>query len=83
MVCHADNEVWLDLRHGDHGTLLVIDGQESCPLAVNQQVLVRRYTKRLHLIHNPDLSYWSMLARKMRWAVRPAIHDGRSENFEI
>lgn len=83
IVCHADNEVWLDLRHGDHGTLLVIDGQESCPLAVNQQVLVRRYTKRLHLIHNPDLSYWSMLARKMRWAVRPAIHDGRSENFEI
>ena len=25
----------------------------------------------LVLIHNPDLSYWKMLARKLHWAARP------------
>lgn len=85
IICHCDNEIWLDIRRADGGVTLVIDGQESCELQVEQQVLIRRYDKRLHLIHNPDLSYWTMLAKKMRWAARPAVHDGEHgvNDFEI
>ncbi len=75
IVVHADSELWLAVRHAAEGALLMVDGQMTFALAVDQQVLVRRYARKLRLIHNPSLNYWSMLAHKMRWAVRPQLHS--------
>ena len=53
------------------GTTLVIDGQQSCSLKAGQQVMITRHPKRVLIVHNPEYNYWSMLAHKMQWAVRP------------
>jgi NAD+ kinase len=66
---HCD--CWMHLHSGNEGTALVLDGQTSTPLAEGQQVQVTKYAKTLSLIHNPELSYWTMLSHKMHWAVRP------------
>lgn len=71
IVLNARYEVWLALHQVNEGTTLVIDGQESFNVQVGQQVLVTRHANTVRLIHNPDYSYWTMLAHKMHWAARP------------
>ena len=71
IVFSADRDVWLRVVRANEGTTLVIDGQESVKLEPDEQVLIRRHEKTLTLIHNPDLNYWTMLAKKMRWAASP------------
>lgn len=64
-------DAWMMLHRANPGTTLVLDGQVSTGLKVGQQVRVVKHHQTFKLIHNPDLSYWSMLANKMHWAVRP------------
>ena len=71
IVFGAKCDVWVRVARANAGTTLVIDGQESVKLNTGEQVLIRRHEKALHLVHNPDLNYWMMLARKMRWAATP------------
>ncbi len=59
------------VKRANEGTTLVIDGRVPIKLNVDEQVFVRRHPKTLTLVHNPDLSYWDMLAKKMHWAARP------------
>ncbi len=71
IVLNANYELWLAMHAVNAGTTLVIDGQESFHLQAGQQILVTRHTHTVRLIHNPDYSYWTMLAQKMHWAARP------------
>ncbi len=71
IVYAASSETWMYLHEVNEGTALVLDGQLATPLQPDQQVRVTRHPTTLQLLHNPDLSYWNMLAHKMRWAVRP------------
>lgn len=64
-------DAWMHLHRAYEGTALVLDGQSVSHLSVGQQVHVKKYAKTLSLVHNPELSYWSMLAHKMHWAARP------------
>ncbi len=71
IVFGADCDVWLTLTRGNDGTALVIDGQIACNLEESQRVRVQQHRRRLTLVQNPELTYWSMLSHKMRWAVQP------------
>ncbi len=71
IVAHAASDTWLYLRSANAGTTLVLDGQESFNLAIDQQVRISRHPRTIKLVHNPDLNYWKMLAHKMHWAARP------------
>ena len=71
IVYSADCETWIGVRRAYHGTTLVIDGQVSFSLETGQQIRIRRHPLNVELLHNPDFSYWKMLAHKMHWAVRP------------
>ncbi|MEM6258929.1 MAG: NAD(+)/NADH kinase [Planctomycetota bacterium] len=71
IVFSGQCDCWMHLHRANEGTSLVLDGQTSTPLAVGQQVQVKKYAKTLTLIHNPELSYWTMLSHKMHWAARP------------
>lgn len=71
IVLNAQCDIWLTVRRANPGTTLMLDGQTSCQLDLGQQVHIRRHERTIRLMHNPDLSYWSMLAGKMHWAARP------------
>ena len=71
IVFDADADVWITLVRGNDGTALVIDGQAADVLEEGSHVHIRRHEPKLTLIQNPELTYWSMLSHKMRWAVRP------------
>lgn len=71
LVVSADVDICLRLTRANEGTTLVMDGQVSTPLCENQQVRVRRFGRAFRIIHQPDLNYWKMLARKMGWAAHP------------
>ena len=71
IVFSGSCDCWMHLHRANPGTSLVLDGQTSTPLGVGQQVQIKKYAKTLSLVHNPELSYWSMLAHKMHWAARP------------
>lgn len=71
LVVHGGSEIRLRVTRANEGTTLVIDGQTHTPLKEGQTVVIRRYHKSLCILHNPELTYWKMLARKMGWAARP------------
>ncbi len=71
LVVNARSSICVRVIRANEGTTLVIDGQQSRPLAAGQQLLVRQYPKRLRIVQNPDLNYWKMLAKKLGWAARP------------
>lgn len=74
IVFNANCETWLAVNRANPGTTLVIDGQISRNVEAGQQILIKKHPKPLHLVHNPDLNYWKMLAHKMHWAARPRAH---------
>ncbi|MEM1445598.1 MAG: NAD(+)/NADH kinase [Planctomycetota bacterium] len=71
IVFGSECDVWITLTRANAGTALVVDGQPAVPLREGQHVRVTKHPKMLTLIQNPELTYWSMLSHKMRWAVRP------------
>lgn len=71
IVFSGQCDAWMHLHRANPGTALVLDGQASTPLSVGQQVHVKKHAKTLSLVHNPELSYWTMLSHKMHWAARP------------
>lgn len=71
IVINIDEGVRLCVMRANPGTHLMIDGHSPVRINTGDQVYVRRHPKPLLLVHNPELSYWEMLARKMHWAARP------------
>ncbi|QDU34245.1 putative inorganic polyphosphate/ATP-NAD kinase [Poriferisphaera corsica] len=72
IVFNASCDVWLTLKRVNEGSELVLDGQESKPLCTGQQIYIRKHDRVLKLVHNPDMNYWQLLAKKMHWAARPS-----------
>ncbi len=72
IVVNANSDVWVRVsRTNEKGTALVIDGQQSIEIQTGQQLLIRRYEHAVKLVQNPQIDYWQILARKLRWAARP------------
>lgn len=71
IVVNAGSTVHVRVCRANAGTTLVIDGQELVGLQTGDEVVVRRYGRRLKLLHHPKIDFWQMLAQKMKWAVRP------------
>ena len=71
IVFSGQYDCWMHLHRANPGTTLVLDGLAATPLSVGQQICVAKYGKSLTLMHNPELSYWTMLSHKMHWAARP------------
>lgn len=71
IIVNSTCQICLRILEANEGTTLVLDGQVPIRLAVGQEVMICRHSKSLHLIHKPDLSYWTKIATKMHWAARP------------
>jgi len=61
----------VEVLRANEGTTLVLDGQETRPLAKGERVSIARHHTAARFIGNPDVSYWRTLIEKMRWAVPP------------
>ena len=53
------------------GTTLVQDGQVLVPLETGDRLRMSRHARSVHLVRNPQGSYWRTLMRKMHWATPP------------
>ena len=71
IVFSGQCDCWMQLHRANAGTTLVLDGQAATQLEVGMQVCVQKHEQTLSLVHNPELSYWTMLSHKMHWAARP------------
>lgn len=71
IITDTATDILLRVNRANEGTTLVIDGQRSTPLTDGDQIRVKGSKKYFTLVHNPDLNYWKLLARKLHWAARP------------
>jgi len=71
IVVNSDSNIWMDVLRANEGTTLVIDGQLSFAMSPGQRVLARTYPHAIQLLQNPDINYWKLVAKKLRWAARP------------
>jgi len=55
----------------DAGTTVVLDGQVQRRVRTGDVVTVRRATRTVRLIDNPDRAYFETLMDKMHWAAKP------------
>ena len=72
IVVSAACRIHLRVRQANEGTTLVIDGQVSERLNEGDQIVIRRHAYPIRLVSNPRISYWQMLAKKLRWAEQPS-----------
>jgi NAD+ kinase len=71
LVLSAADHIRLRLLRGNPGTTLVVDGQISAPIPLDSVVSIRAYSRRLRVVVNRRVSYWTTLAHKMHWAAQP------------
>lgn len=71
IITDPATDILLRINRANEGTTLVIDGQRSTPLTDGDQIRIKGSEKYFTLVHNPDLNYWKLLARKLHWAARP------------
>jgi len=55
----------------NEGTSVVIDGQQSTPLAADGRVTARRASQTFKLVRNPDRPAWKTLIEKLSWGRTP------------
>lgn len=71
IVAPSHVTVEVEVLRENEGTALVLDGQETLPLARGARVSIARHHTMARFIGNPAVSYWRTLIEKMRWAVPP------------
>jgi NAD+ kinase len=59
------------------GTVLVLDGQVTSPLAAGDRIVLSRDHRPVRFVKNPRGGYWGTLTDKMHWAAAPRLRtDG-------
>ncbi|MCI0684178.1 MAG: NAD(+)/NADH kinase [Gemmataceae bacterium] len=62
------------VRLGDaKEAMVVVDGQESVPLGVGRQVVIRKAPVSFGLVKVPGRSYYQTLRDKLRWGLPPSF----------
>jgi NAD+ kinase len=72
LVDSADKVYTIAVRRaGDGAAALVLDGQDIIPLALNEQVTVRRAPVTFGLVKVAGRSYYQTLRDKLHWGTQP------------
>lgn len=64
----------------ESGTTLVLDGQATTPLQVQDRVRIRKHPQPVRFVRNTRGSYWKTLVQKLHWAAPPRL---RSDGEEV
>jgi NAD+ kinase len=76
IVVGATSRIELTMqRVNKGGTVLVLDGQVTQPLAVGDRIVLTRDSRRIRFVRNPRGGYWSTLTDKMRWGEAPRVRS--------
>ena len=80
LVDSAANVYRLRLFHGAQGATVVIDGQQTLPLQLGQEIVVRRAPVDFQLIKVPGQGFYQTLREKLNWGTTPNYRpEGNSQ----
>ena len=71
LVVEHDARIEIVAKEINPGSTAIIDGQESCPLQVDDRVMITRSPAPLHLVRNPRYPNWNKLVTKFQWGRSP------------
>jgi NAD+ kinase len=71
LVDTADKLYTIALAPGARSAVLILDGQETLPLAPDDRVMLRRAPVTFGLVKVPGRSYYQTLREKLRWGTPP------------
>jgi NAD+ kinase len=71
LVESADKEYTISLRREAPNATLIIDGQETVDLTIDQKIVVRRAPVRFGLVKVAGHSYYQTLRHKLSWGTGP------------
>jgi NAD+ kinase len=75
VVDSAGKEYTITVRSASASTMVVVDGQDSLPVAPGHRISVRRAPVRFRLVKVPGRTYYRTLREKLRWGVPPHYRD--------
>ncbi len=75
IVLGPDSNLRVEIRRGNPGTTMVLDGQIPVPVTAGHVLEVRRHARAVRMVDNPETPYWRILLDKMRWAAPPTYRD--------
>ena len=71
LVVEHDARIEIVAKEINPGSTATIDGQESCPLQVDDRVMITRSPAPLRLVRNPLYPNWNKLVTKFQWGQSP------------
>ncbi len=75
IVISADSKIEVVGVQVNEGTTVSVDGQESCRLAADCVVEIKRHKGDFLVVHNPLRTQWDTLAAKLGWAEKPKYNS--------
>ena len=70
-VMSGDSPLEIVIERANEGTTVVIDGQESYPVAAGDRLRIMRHERSVEFVTCSREPYWRILIDKMRWAAPP------------
>ncbi|MEE2718174.1 MAG: NAD(+)/NADH kinase [Planctomycetota bacterium] len=70
-VMSGDSPLDVVIERANEGTTVVIDGQESYPVAAGDRLRITRHERSVEFVTCSREPYWRILIDKMRWAAPP------------
>ena len=75
LVISDDDIVSLRINSSSiNNAILSCDGNDAYQLQQTDQVIVRKYNKKLHIIHPAEHNYYDMLKNKLHWEKNPHVN---------
>lgn len=71
LVVSAEATIEVAAEEVNTGSTIILDGQESFPLARGDRLQIRRAARRFLLVRNPAYPAWHTLLTKLRWGESP------------
>lgn len=66
-IFNANDTVCITLTEPSEGANIVLDGQVSIPFMVNENICIKKYSKKLTLIHPHNYDFFTILRNKLHW----------------
>ncbi len=71
IVINADSKIEVAAVHLNSGSAVLVDGQVSSPLQMDDVVRIQRAKEAFLIVNNPLRTEWDTLASKLDWASKP------------